>query len=85
VAEAKDLNPRRVRVFRYTCWLSSSSGCRLSGTPSRERAVDRSSRPYRDRAGFPCLTRRWGRADLAAPPGPALSRAGNGDGGDGLS
>ena len=26
VAEAKDLNPRRVRVFRYTCWLSSSSG-----------------------------------------------------------
>src|SRR5215471_17434225 len=66
VAEAKDLNPRRVRVFRYTCWLSSSSGRRLSGTPSRERAADRSSRPYRDRAGFPCLTRRWGSNELAA-------------------
>src|SRR5207249_10128002 len=26
VAEAKDLNPRRVGVFRYTCGLSSSSG-----------------------------------------------------------
>src|SRR6516162_6887491 len=76
VAEAKDLNPRRVRVFRYTCWLSSSSGRRLSGTPSRERAADRSSRPYRDQAGFPCRTRRWGRNELAAPPAPAVSRAG---------
>src|SRR5215831_17029140 len=39
VAEAKDLNPRRVRVFRYTCGLSSSSG-----TPSRERAAGQSLR-----------------------------------------
>src|SRR6266487_4678641 len=71
VAEAKDLNPRRVRVFRYTCWLSSSSGRRLSGTPSRERAADRFSRPYRDQAGFPCLTRRWGRNEGAAKSPPS--------------
>src|SRR5215475_8798455 len=44
VAEAKDLNPRRVRVFRYTCGLSSSSGRWPPGTPSRERAVVRSFR-----------------------------------------
>src|SRR6476646_7755085 len=78
VAEAKDLNPRRVRVFRYTCWLSSSSGRRLSGTPSRERAADRSSRPYRDRTGFPCLTRRWGSNELAAAPGRAGEVGGRG-------
>src|SRR5262249_6166297 len=76
VAEAKDLNPRRVRVFRYTCWLSPSPGRRLSGTPPRERAADRSSRPYRDRAGFPCLTRRWARNELVAQPGPGHEQGG---------
>src|SRR2546423_9984434 len=71
VAEAKDLNPRRVRVFRYTCCLSSLSGRHLSGTPSRERAADRFSRPYPDQPGFPCLTRRWGATKARRTPRPA--------------
>src|SRR5215475_7839278 len=79
VAEAKDLNPRRVRVFRYTCELSSSSGRWPPGTPSRERAVVRSLRtlpPQRALLVSPSPLRR---DELPAGAAPRSQRADNRD------
>src|ERR1039457_4792515 len=58
VAEANDLNPRKVRVFRYTCGLSSPSGRPAS-----------LSAPYRDRWPNPGMRRSTGRGGgtLMAP------------------
>src|SRR5215470_13583894 len=82
VADAKDLNPRRVRVFRYTCELSSSSGRRPPGTPSRERAVVRSLRtlpPPRALLVAPSPLRRDELPADAAPRSGRAPRRGRGE------
>src|SRR6266487_2222469 len=52
VADAKDLNPRNVRLFRYTRGYSSSIGRRSSGHSAPPHFG-----PYRDGAGHPLNAR----------------------------